>query len=142
MLIKSIESRVRNQDAGMREAVANEVVSGSLDAFLKAMGGDETLFREACDLFAEMMPARVEELGRALEAGQARDAERVAHNLKASLDSLGAREISEQIAVLEAGLRAHDFPAALARFERIQQDIRDILAQIEARHEAANAVAG
>ncbi|MEI6562011.1 MAG: response regulator [Verrucomicrobiota bacterium] len=136
MLIKSIESRVRNQDWETRNAVAApEMESGSLDGFLKAMGGDESLFQGACDLFAEMMPERLAELGKALEAGQSRDAERVAHNLKAGLDSLGAREISEQISVLEADLRAHDYPAALVRFEHIQKDVCSILAQIQARRE-------
>jgi len=138
MLIKSIESRVRNQDFGTQsEEESREAANGSLDGFLKAMGGDEALFRGACALFAEMMPERLEELGKALEAGLARDAERVAHNLKAGLDSLGAREISEQIAVLEANLRAHDYPGALVRFEQIQSAICAILAQIEARRETA-----
>ena len=143
MLIKSISSRVKSQDAGTPdEVVTNETEGGSLDGFLKAMGGDAALFQGACDLFAEMMPERVEELGKTLEAGDARNAERVAHNLKASLDSLGAREISEQIAVLEANLRSHDFPRARVRFGRIQEDICAILAAIEARREAAGSVAG
>ena len=138
MLIKSIESRVRNQGAGAQgETVVNEAASGSLESFLKAMGGDETLFQGACDLFAEMMPTLLQELSKALNEAQSRDAEREAHNLKASLDSLGAREISEQIAVMEANLRSHDFPGALVQFESIQQDICSILDQIEARRATA-----
>ena len=143
MLIKSIESRVRSQDLGtQREAASQETESRLLDGFLKAMGGDEALFRGACDLFAEMMPERLAELGKALEAGQSRDAERVAHNLKAALDSLGAREISEQIAVLEADLRAHDYPGALVRFGHIQSAICAILDQIKARRQAATPAVG
>ena len=34
------------------------------------MGGNETLFMGACDLFAEMMPERVTELKGALEGHQ------------------------------------------------------------------------
>ena len=138
LLIKSIESRVRNQDAGRStEAKPTEAGHHSIEGFFKAMGGDETLLRGACDLFAEMMPERVKELGRALEENRAQDAERVAHNLRAALDSVGARETSERLAVLEANLRSRDFPGALAHFQRIHQDIREILAEIEARREAS-----
>jgi len=140
LLIKSIESRVRNQNAG-QEVVQTEPKRVFLDSFLRAMGGDEALVQGACDLFAEIMPGRVEELGRALQESRAQDSERLAHNLKASLDSVGARETSERIAVLEANLRSHDFPGALAHFQRIQQDIHEILDEIKARH-GADAVAG
>jgi len=142
LLIKSIESRVRNSiPKNQNPAVAAEIKSVSLDGFLKAMGGDETLFHGACDLFAEMMPERMEELRGALEGRRAQDAERVAHNLRASLDSVGARETSDRIAVLEANLRSHDFPGALVHFEKIHHDIREILAEIETRR-AASPVAG
>jgi len=77
----------------------------------------------------------------ALEGRRAQDAERVAHNLRASLDSVGARETSDRIAVLEANLRSHDFPGALVHFEKIHHDIREILAEIETRR-AASPVAG
>ena len=60
----------------------------------------------------------------------------MAHNLKASLDSVSARETSERIANLEANLRSHDFSGALAHFEKMQHDIREILAESEARREA------
>lgn len=137
LLIKSIQSRVRNQDAGNDTMPAVPAAKFSLlENFLKAMGGDQTLFQAACDLFAELIPERVEELGRALEENCAQDAERVAHNLKASLDSVGAREISERIAVLEANLRSRDFPGALAHFRRIQQDICETVEEIHSRREA------
>ena len=134
LLIKSIESRVKNQALGMQNlAVPAEAKRVSLDAFLKAMGGDKVLFLAACELFLEMIPGRLKELSDALEGGRVQDAERVAHNLKASLDSVGAREISERLTVLEANLRSRDFPGALSHLKRIQEDIRAILSEIEAR---------
>ena len=135
LLIKSIESRVMNTPPREETRPAKKGVA--LDGFLKAMGGDETLFLGACDLFAEMIPERVQELRGALEARQAQPAERVAHNLRGSLDSLGARETSDRIAVLEANLRSRDFPGALAHFAKIEHDIRNILAEIENRAEAS-----
>ena len=121
LLIKSIESRVMNTPPREETRPAKKRVA--LDGFLKAMGGDETLFLGACDLFAEMIPERVQELRGALEARQAQPAERVAHNLRASL--------------LEANLRSRDFPGALAHFAKIEHDIRNILAEIENRSEAS-----
>ncbi len=139
LLIKSIKPRVRRAIAMPVDAAAaapepppvvNESIS--LKRFLKAMGGDETLFRGACDLFAEWIPGLALELGKALEEHRPDDAGRLAHNLKDSLDSVGARESSERVTVLEANLRSRDFPGALGHFKTIEEDIRAILAEIEA----------
>ena len=130
LLIRSIGPRVRKA-APEPPPIAPSHDTVSLQRFLKVMGGDLALFRGACDLFAEIMPGRLAELGVALEGRWAHDAERLARNLKSSLDSLGAREVSEWITVLEANLRSRDFPGALALFEKIRADIREILAQIE-----------
>jgi len=126
LLVKSISARTRRES----HAVGSNSKAVWLNRFLKAMGNDKTLFRGACDLFAELMPGRVLELGAALEGHRAQDAERLARNLKASLDSVGVRETSERITVMEANLRSRDFPGALAFYERIQKDISEILAEI------------
>jgi PAS domain S-box-containing protein len=99
----------------------------SLESLLKAMGGDETLLRGVCDLFGELTPGLLKELGEALNASKIADAERLARNLKASLDSVGARETSELVAVMEADLRSHDFPGALKLYGRIEKAMLEIL---------------
>lgn len=138
LLIKSIEPRVR-QSISLKPAEAAEPAvaetsksSVSLKRFLRVMGGDEELYRGACDLFAEWIPGLVAELDQALQAHQADEAGRLAHNLKDSLESVGARETSENVTVMEANLRSHDFPGATALFQTIQEDLRSILAEITA----------
>jgi len=130
LLVKAIAARVRKPSAGVPPVAQMDSVKPLLDGFLKAMGGDETLFRGACDLFAEMMPTRVAELGTMIQEHRAHDAERLAHNLRTSLDSVGIREISEGVTVLEANLRSRDFAGAAVLFEKIQGDIRAILQAI------------
>lgn len=99
----------------------------SLEGLLKAMGGDETLLRGACDLFGELTPGLLAELGEALKNSCGADAERLARNLKASLDSVGAREASELVTILEANLRSRDYPSALVLYAKIQNDMLGIL---------------
>ena len=145
LLIKSIESRVRQavpavaQQAPPSYAASGEQRPVSLDGFLQAMGGDTTLFRGACGLFAELMPGCLAELDAALQACQAEPAGRLAHNLRASLDSVGARETSDRVTVMEANLRSRDFPAAHALFSAIEAEIRAILAEIQAGGDAPSA---
>ena len=138
LLIKSIEPRVRRSasadpvhEAHPIDPVAPPESSVSLKRFLRVMGGDEALFRGACDLFAEWTPGLLKDLGMAMEAHEAVDAGRLAHNLKDSLDSVGARETSERVTVMEANLRSRDFPGATALFQGIEEDIRAILAEIQ-----------
>ena len=132
LLVKAIAARVRKPSSGVPPIAQKDEAKSLLDGFLKAMGGDETLFRSACDLFAEMMPTRVAELGTMIEEHRAHDAERLAHNLRTSLDSVGIREVSEGVTVLEANLRSRDFAGASVLFEKIQGDIRAILQEISA----------
>ncbi len=145
LLIKSIEPRVRQSErAAVAQALPSYAAAGescpvSLNGFLQAMGGDATLFRGACDLFAELMPACLAELGAALQACQAEPAERLAHNLRASLDSVGARETSDRVTVMEANLRSRDFPAAHTLFSAIEAEIQAILAEIQAADAAPSA---
>lgn len=140
LLIKSIEPRLRQQQRknAVREASLSSGVAadggrtGSLTRFLRAMGGDIALFRGACALFVELMPGRLAALSSALEACQAEEAGRLARDLKGSLDSLGARETSERVAVMEAHLRSRDFPAARSLFLTIGEEVRAIQAEIQA----------
>lgn len=115
-----------HREAG-REAAPSSKGGVLLEGLLKAMGGDETLLRGACDLFGELTPGLFAELGAALKDANTADAERLARNLKASLDSVGARETSELVTVLEANLRSRDYPGALALYATIQNDLLDIL---------------
>ncbi len=139
LLIKSIKPRVRRAVAMPVSSAPAPAVpddpearsSVSLKRFLKTMGGDETLFRGACELFVEWIPGLVMELGKALEEHRADDAGRLAHNLKDSLDSVGARECSERVTVLEANLRSRDFPGALNLFRTIEEENRAILTEMD-----------
>ncbi|MDD5351146.1 MAG: response regulator [Chthoniobacteraceae bacterium] len=141
LLIKSIEPRARQTGASLQTPPPNYTEPGehradSLERFLQAMGGDVTLFRGACGLFSELMPGRLAELDAALEACHADEAGRLARDLKGSLDSVGARETSERVAVMEANLRSRDFPAARALFSAIEGEIRAILCEIRAGGDA------
>jgi len=129
LLVKSIVSRVRKGDSVLRQVAAVEKTSVR-ERFLKTLGGDKALFLSACDLFAELMPKLMEELGVAIQEKRAQDAERLARNLKSSLDSVGARETSEKVTVLEANLRSLDYPRTLGIFARIQAEISQILEDI------------
>jgi len=132
LLVKSIESRVRMTSSLASEIAPAEKSKGiSLERFLKTMGGDEILFRGACQIFAELMPECLRELNMALREGRPRDAERLAHNLRGALDSVGARETSEMVTVMKAHLRSHDFPSAISLLKEIEADISEIMERIE-----------
>ena len=132
LLVKSIGARTRKIAAPLPEVAKPQIGAERMSAFLKAMGGDQTLFRKACALFTELIPGRLQELETVIASHSAPDAERLARDLRASLDSVGAREISEKITVMEANLRSRDFPGAMRYFEKIRRDIDAIVEEITA----------
>ncbi|MGH7319948.1 MAG: Hpt domain-containing protein [Candidatus Rokuibacteriota bacterium] len=97
---------------------------------LTVVGGDKNLLVELAQVFQLELPARLQALRRAVATGDAEQAERVAHNLKGALASLGAtraRDLAHELEQLGRASRLDTAPAALARFEQELARISDFV---------------
>lgn len=81
---------------------------------LERMGGDEELFQEVMQLYAEDTPQQLQRLLSSLEQDDAVQACRYAHSIKSASANVGARRASAYAAVLEQlGTQAASSPAQL-----------------------------
>jgi CheY-like chemotaxis protein/HPt (histidine-containing phosphotransfer) domain-containing protein len=97
-------------------------------AALRLMADDESLLREIAGLFVEDCPRQLEELGSAIERGDAAVARRVAHTIKGAVGNFGARGVAELANRIEA--LAKD--GALAGVRELFPDLRDQLGCVTA----------
>ncbi|GAB4440807.1 MAG: hypothetical protein OHK0015_37300 [Chloroflexi bacterium OHK40] len=84
--------------------------------------GDPAIVRELIELFATESGGQVAELGEKLRAGLVKDAERLAHTLRASAATLGATVLAERCGAIEACLRQGDHGAARALLPALEED--------------------
>jgi len=68
---------------------------------LARVGGDVELLKEIAELFLEEYPRVVNDLHKALEAGDSTAVERAAHGLKGSVANFGARAVEDAAFELE-----------------------------------------
>jgi signal transduction histidine kinase/CheY-like chemotaxis protein/putative methionine-R-sulfoxide reductase with GAF domain len=111
---------------------AADVLDPEALADLEAGGGPE-LLTELIGLFGEDAPRAVARIRLAVEGGDAAELTRVAHALKGSSATLGARAMSVTCGALEAGGRAGratDLAPTLAELERQTDDVMRALAAL------------
>jgi PAS domain S-box-containing protein len=105
--------------AGGGEAGPEEVFDRA--AALEHTGGDEGLLRELVGIFLGEYPGWLEQMRRAIGAGDAKTLQRWAHTLKGALVSLGAKAALEEARGLEAQARAGEMTDADARRARLEE---------------------
>jgi HPt (histidine-containing phosphotransfer) domain-containing protein len=113
-------------------APTDVVLDASVLAELQA-GGMEGLLAELIGLFSEDAPRNVERIDAALRAGDAGELARVAHALKGSAATLGARAMAATCLELETGGHAGrtvELAPFLARLEAQTDDVLKALAAL------------
>jgi two-component system, sensor histidine kinase and response regulator len=115
------------------QAPATLRASGNLDlvAALERVEGDRGLLEELLRLFAKECPNNVAEIRRAFEHEDAPLLERLAHTMKGSAASLGAKSVSEAARALEEQARSKSLDGAEAWIERLNAKLKELLGEIE-----------
>ncbi len=101
------------------------------DQALRALGGDEALYRQLLEHFSDEHAETPAKLRRALSRGDQAAAERLLHTLKSSAASLGARALAECCARYEKRVRRREAltEEALQAVEQGCTQLRNILQQ-------------
>jgi HPt (histidine-containing phosphotransfer) domain-containing protein len=105
------------------------------DALLDRVGGDEDLMREITAIFLAEYPELIQDIERAVAAGDAKGLERAAHSLKGSVSNFGAEAATQAAYRLEAMGRKgqiDEAPAALAELLVQFQQLHPVLEELGA----------
>jgi two-component system sensor histidine kinase/response regulator len=107
--------------------------SGSLDiaAALERVEGDRDLLEELARLFAEECPASMEGIRQAMDNGDARVIELLAHKIKGSALSLGAPKVSQAALELELHVRTDGLDSATQLVENLAHEVDLLLPHLE-----------
>jgi two-component system, sensor histidine kinase and response regulator len=101
---------------------------------LARVGGDVELLKEIAALFLEDYPRSLDEIHKALAAGDAKTLERSAHGLKGAVANFGARaavDAAFQLEQLGRAQKLDQVPQPLAALERSLTSLHAELASIE-----------
>jgi signal transduction histidine kinase/PleD family two-component response regulator/HPt (histidine-containing phosphotransfer) domain-containing protein len=121
-------------DAGGAEAMPNETidVGDALDKstidYLRSLrrGDGPSVLERAIDMYLENAPAALEELRRSIAGGDASAAWRIAHGLKSSSASLGAKQLAQHVGEMEGRARQNDLAEADSRFVSIEAEFKKV----------------
>ena len=110
-----------------------EVVSSGMDmaAALERVEGDRDLLDEIARLFAEECPASMRAIRQALNTGDARAVEMIAHRMKGSALSLGAPKVSQAASELEQHVRTDGLENAAQLVENLAREVDLLLPELE-----------
>lgn len=98
------------------------------DAALKRLMGDEVLLKTVLDAFVSDMPARLDELKKALDASDYDQARRSAHSIKGVAGNLGGLSLQQQADLLEDAAKEEDLDqlfALLPELQKAQEQLMD-----------------
>jgi HPt (histidine-containing phosphotransfer) domain-containing protein len=97
-------------------------------AALQRLADDQDLLREIAGLFVEDCPRQLDDLGRALDRGDAAVAQRAAHTIKGSVGNFGAPAVVE----LAGRIEGHAKNGRLAEAGGLLPDLRNQLGLVTA----------
>jgi HPt (histidine-containing phosphotransfer) domain-containing protein len=99
-----------------------------LDRAMKRVGDDRELLGELVEIFFRDLPDRLAVLREAVGRGRVSDVERVAHNMKGSLATLGAQGACELAGVLETACHEARLDSAPSLLEALESELRRVRA--------------
>lgn len=102
------------------------------EALRASLDGDDELFAELVDLFADDAPKQLAALREALAASDQRTAERAAHTLKGAAANLSAKLVRDRAAQSETLCREGDLAAAALTVQGIQEAVDITLRTMQA----------
>jgi HPt (histidine-containing phosphotransfer) domain-containing protein len=96
--------------------------------YLKSLrrGDGPSVLERAVGMYLESAPTVLEELRRAIAGGDASAVWKIAHSLKSSSASLGAKELAQQIGDMEGRARQNDLVEADSRLVRIETEFQKV----------------
>ncbi len=89
-------------------------------------GDGPSVLERAIDMYLENAPAALEELRRSVASGDASAVWKIAHGLKSSSASLGAKQLAQHIAEMEGRARQSDLAEADSRLVRIETEYHKV----------------
>jgi len=96
--------------------------------YLKSLrrGEGPSVLERAAGMYLENAPTVLEELRRAIAGGDASAVWKIAHSLKSSSASLGAKQLAQHIGDMEGRARQNDLVEADSRFARIESEFQKV----------------
>jgi len=123
---------MQQEAAPAPRAVESAAVGDALDKttidYLRTLrrGDGPSVLERAIDMYLENAPAALEELRRSVASGDASAVWKIAHGLKSSSASLGAKQLAQHIAEMEGRARQSDLAEADTRLVRIETEYHKV----------------
>ncbi|MFM9843712.1 MAG: ATP-binding protein [Dongiaceae bacterium] len=97
-------------------------------AYLRSLkrGEGPSVLERAIGVYLDTAPAALEELRRCVAAGDASAVWRIAHSLKSSSASLGAKNLAQQMGDMESRARENDLNEAPAHLEKVESEFKKV----------------
>jgi HPt (histidine-containing phosphotransfer) domain-containing protein len=89
-------------------------------------GDGPSVLERAIDMYLDNAPAALEELRRSIAGGDASAVWRIAHGLKSSSASLGAKQLAQHMGEMEGRARQNDLVEADSRFVSIEAEFKKV----------------
>jgi two-component system, sensor histidine kinase and response regulator len=118
-------------DVSTQDSAAAEAMK-SLDmetiAYLRSLkrGEGPSVLERAIGVYLDTAPTALEELRRCVAAGDASAVWRIAHSLKSSSASLGAKNLAQQMGDMESRARENDLNEAPAHLEKVESEFKKV----------------
>jgi HPt (histidine-containing phosphotransfer) domain-containing protein len=104
--------------------------SWDLEAALQSVDGDRELLVEMADLFLQDSASLMEQVGQAIQTGNASDLHRSAHTLKGSVANFVAEGARDAAMQLEMMGRSGNLSGAPARYATLVEEMRRVEADL------------
>jgi two-component system, sensor histidine kinase and response regulator len=113
-------------DPAIAEAMAS-LDKGTIDYLRSLKRGDgPSVLERAIGVYLDTAPTALEELRRCVAAGDASAVWRIAHSLKSSSASLGAKALAQQMGDMESRARENDLNEAKTRLEQVESEFKKV----------------
>jgi CheY-like chemotaxis protein len=94
-------------------------------------GDGPSVLERAIGLYLQNAPAAIEELRRSIAGGDSSAVWKIAHGLKSSSASLGAKPLAQQMSEMESRARQGDLAEADTRLSQIEEEFRNVSAALQ-----------
>ncbi len=91
-------------------------------ALLRRVDGDEELLEEMLVIFLEFTPKQLQEIGQAIETGDANVLHGRAHSIRGAAASISAKAVQQAAGQLEQAGKDHDLEQAAQAFKALTQE--------------------
>ena len=126
-LYEAIEALIPDKK---KETKAMAGLAGSIaldkEAILRHVDGDKELLRQVIELFLEITPGIMNDLNQAIEKGDFKKVESLAHTLKGAVGNFAVRNAVEAVLGLEMICRAGDLVRAKVAYSRLKKEINSL----------------